>query len=73
MNVGWCRDKSTGGLVYVHYTGVVAITPELGTVLSGHPEAKSTDFGDSCKAPFLSFPLAGLFASPSAFRSSKRG
>ncbi|KAL9026394.1 MAG: hypothetical protein Q9196_004933 [Gyalolechia fulgens] len=40
-------DKKLGGLVYVHYTGVIGITPELGLVLSGSPEAKSTEFGDA--------------------------
>ncbi|KAL8942236.1 MAG: hypothetical protein Q9211_001480 [Gyalolechia sp. 1 TL-2023] len=41
------RDKKLGSLVYVHYTGVIGITPELGLVLSGSPEAKSTEFGDA--------------------------
>ena len=42
------RDKS-GGLVYVSYNGVVDITPELALVLGGSPDAKTTDFGKSCK------------------------
>lgn len=27
----------------------MGITPELGLILSGSPDAKSTEFGDSCK------------------------
>lgn len=45
---GQVKDKSSGGLVYVSYTGVVNITPELGAILTGKEGAKSTDFGDSC-------------------------
>ncbi|KAI4231336.1 MAG: hypothetical protein LQ349_005688 [Xanthoria aureola] len=41
------KDKNSGSLVYAHYTGVVDITPELGAILSGKEDAKSTDFGDS--------------------------
>ena len=49
------RDKKTEALVYLSYTGVVDMTPELGAILGGSPEAKTTDFGGSCKstAPFL--------------------
>lgn len=43
------RDKTTGALVYINYQGVVNITPELGAILGGNPDAKSTEFGDSCK------------------------
>ncbi|KAL6718155.1 hypothetical protein ACLMJK_004243 [Lecanora helva] len=43
---GAVRDKS-GAAVYLHYTGVVNITPELGLILTESPEAKSTEFGDS--------------------------
>ena len=42
------RDKS-GALFYIHYTGIIAITPELGAVFSASPDAKSTEFGDACK------------------------
>jgi len=42
------KDKS-GAAVYLHYTGVVNITPALGAILGGSPEAKSTEFGDSCR------------------------
>lgn len=42
------RDKS-GALVYLSYSGVVDITPELGLVLGGSPDAKTTAFGNSCK------------------------
>ena len=41
------KDKG-GSSVYINYTGVVNITPALGLILSGNPDAKSTDFGDSC-------------------------
>ena len=54
-NEGWIplssnvsRDKS-GALVYLSYNGVVDITPELGLVLGGSPDAKTTAFGNSCK------------------------
>lgn len=45
------RDKS-GALVYLSYSGVVDITPELGLVLGGSPDAKTTEFGNSCKPVF---------------------
>ncbi|KAL9065082.1 MAG: hypothetical protein Q9161_008466 [Pseudevernia consocians] len=40
------KDKS-GALVYLSYSGVVDITPELGLVLGGSPDAKTTEFGNS--------------------------
>ena len=46
---GVVKDKATGGFVYLNYQGVVQLTPELGLVLSGNPDAKSTEFGGSCK------------------------
>ena len=60
------RDKS-GGLVYLSYSGVVDITPELGLVLGGSPDAKTTDFGNSCKclcslSPPAEFVLLSVFA-----------
>lgn len=45
----WSRDKSSGGLVYLNYTGIINITPALGAILGGSPDAKSTPFGDSCE------------------------
>ena len=42
------KDKRLGANVYAHYTGLVNITPELGLILQGKEEAKSTEFGDSC-------------------------
>ena len=50
------RDKSLSSLIYINYTGVVNMTPELGMILSGHPEAKTTDFGDSCTCSTKSKP-----------------
>ncbi|KAL2042816.1 hypothetical protein N7G274_004576 [Stereocaulon virgatum] len=44
---GVVKDKGTGSLVYLNYTGVVDITPELGAILGGSPDAKTTDFGNS--------------------------
>ena len=35
-------------LIYLKYNGVIDITPDLGAILSGRPDAKSTDFGDAC-------------------------
>ena len=49
------RDKS-GGLVYISYSGVVDMTPELGLVLSKSPDAKTTEFGGSCKCLLSSPP-----------------
>lgn len=43
------RDKTSGAFVYVNYQGVVDITPELKLILEGSPDAKTTDFGGSCK------------------------
>ena len=43
---GVVKDKS-GSMIYLTYTGVVDITPELGAILSASPEAKTTDFGNS--------------------------
>lgn len=40
------KDKS-GSYLYVHYSGVVEITPELGMILGGKEEAKTTEFGHS--------------------------
>lgn len=42
--------------MYAHYTGVVDITPELGAILSGKEDAKSTDFGNSCESQSLPTP-----------------
>ena len=50
MDVG--RDKS-GALLYMHYTGIVEITPGVGAILSGSPDAKTTDFGNACKIILL--------------------
>ena len=50
------KDKSSGATVYLNYTGVVNITPALGAILSGNPDAKSTEYGDSCLCRHLSLP-----------------
>ncbi|MCJ1241297.1 hypothetical protein MMC14_009301 [Varicellaria rhodocarpa] len=44
---GVVKDRSLGSLLFLNYTGVVDMTPELGMILSGHPDAKTTDFGNS--------------------------
>ncbi|KAK4692069.1 RNA polymerase I-specific transcription initiation factor RRN6, partial [Lecanoromycetidae sp. Uapishka_2] len=44
---GAVKDKISGGLIYLNYTGIVGITPALGAILGGSPDAKSTPFGDS--------------------------
>lgn len=46
--------------MYAHYTGVVEITPELGAILSGSENAKSTGFGDSCKFAAHHDPFTAL-------------
>ena len=43
-----CRRDKGGALIYLNYNGVVDITPELGKILGGSPDAKSTEFGNSC-------------------------
>ena len=43
------QDKESGAMVYLNYSGVVDITPELGAILQGQEDAKSTDFGGSCE------------------------
>lgn len=35
-------------LIYLKYDGIIDITPGLGAILSGRPDAKSTDFGNAC-------------------------
>ncbi|KAI4162740.1 MAG: hypothetical protein LQ342_003627 [Letrouitia transgressa] len=40
------KDKTTEALIYLHYTGVCAMSAALQAVLSGSPDAKTTDFGD---------------------------
>lgn len=47
---GQVKDKS-GGMLYLNYTGVVRISPELDAILTGKEGAKSTEFGDSCMSP----------------------
>ena len=44
---GQVKDKS-GAMIHLNYTGVIAITPELGAILTGKEDAKSTEFGDAC-------------------------
>lgn len=46
---GLVKNKADEAVIYLNYTGVVNITPELGLILTGSPEAKSTEFGDSCE------------------------
>ena len=36
-------------MIYLNYKGVVDITPELGKILGGAPDAATTAFGNSCK------------------------
>ncbi|KAI4125977.1 MAG: hypothetical protein LQ347_005158 [Umbilicaria vellea] len=43
---GVIKDKS-GSMIYLNYTGVVDSTPELGAILGGSPDAKTTPFGNS--------------------------
>jgi len=37
----------------MNYNGVVGITPELGKILQGKEDAKTTPFGDSCTSLLL--------------------
>jgi hypothetical protein len=39
------KDK-TGALISFKYSGIIGMTPEVGAVLGGAPEAKSTHFGN---------------------------
>ncbi|KAI9819988.1 MAG: hypothetical protein M1827_006558 [Pycnora praestabilis] len=43
---GVVKNKSDDALVHLHYTGVIDITPGVAALLSGSPEAKTTDFGN---------------------------
>ncbi|EEQ28704.1 uncharacterized protein MCYG_01523 [Microsporum canis CBS 113480] len=36
----------TGASVYINYTGVVELTPEIGAILTGQSESASTPFGN---------------------------
>jgi hypothetical protein len=45
-------------LIYLKYTGIIDITADLGAILSGRPDSKSTDFGSACKNISISL-LAG--------------
>ena len=47
-------------MVYLNYTGVVDITPELGAILSQKPDAKTTDFGNSCTFPSTSYSVLAI-------------
>lgn len=42
------KDKS-GAMISYKYSGIINVTPGVGAVLSGHPEAKTTEFGDACE------------------------
>ena len=35
-------------LIYLKYNGVIEITADLGAILSGRPDSKSTNFGNAC-------------------------
>ena len=60
-----CRDKN-GGVVYLNYTGIVDITPELAAILGKKPDAKTTEFGNSCKFSSVGHSVL-LSASPQPF------
>jgi hypothetical protein len=47
------KDKS-GAAIRYDYTGTIDTTGPAGKVLSGHPDAATTDFGDACKCPSFS-------------------
>lgn len=42
------KDKS-GAVISYRYTGTIKVTPEIGSVLSGDPSAKTTTFGNACR------------------------
>jgi len=64
--------------VYMNYTGIINITPALGAILGGSPDAKSTPFGDSCEyTPSLcpALPMADylfLISHRNALRDRRR-
>ena len=39
------KDKS-GAIISYKYSGIITLTPEIGAVLGGTPDAKTTDFGN---------------------------
>ncbi|KAL8790157.1 MAG: hypothetical protein Q9195_006484 [Heterodermia aff. obscurata] len=44
---GVVKDKATGGIIYINYTGIIDISPELASILGGKEDAKSTEFGEA--------------------------
>lgn len=36
-------------MIYLNYTGILDATPELGAILGGSPDAKTTPYGNSCE------------------------
>ena len=47
-------------MVYLNYTGIVDITPELGAILAQKPDAKSTEFGNSCRFPSIGYSVLAI-------------
>jgi len=48
------KDKATGGLVRLNYTGTVNLEGPNGKVLNGEADAATTNFGQACK---FQYPL----------------
>jgi hypothetical protein len=47
LNVDSTLKDQSGGLIRCSYTGVMNLSPATGAVLTGHPDAKTTDYGDA--------------------------
>jgi hypothetical protein len=56
VNSVW-KNKADGTMIYLSYEALLRITPETVLVFTGHPDAKSTEFGN-------------IFASPMRFEVS---
>jgi RNA polymerase I-specific transcription initiation factor RRN6 len=47
VNVDHARRNHDGTILAMFYKGTVKLTPGVGKVLSGAPDAKTTEYGDS--------------------------
>ncbi|KAI2003823.1 hypothetical protein LOZ39_002461 [Ophidiomyces ophidiicola] len=47
LNAHGVIQTEDGASVYLHYTGIVSVSPELTAILSGESESITTPFGDS--------------------------
>ncbi|KAI1953832.1 hypothetical protein LOZ05_002556 [Ophidiomyces ophidiicola] len=58
LNAHGVIQTEDGASVYLHYTGIVSVSPELTAILSGESESITTPFGDSFT--HLTFEVSAL-------------